>query len=341
MFSNVHVVVLVSAFAIAAVMGAVMSKTHFCTMGGVSDWVNMGDTGRMRAWVFAMAVALAGALVLEATGTVNLDAEVFPPYRASGFAWLRYLVGGFLFGIGMTPASGCGTRSMVRVGAGNAKSLVVLVIGAITAYWMMWTPLWAKVFHPWVTASTMSLQRHGVASQELSAVLAGMFGAQASPMLHLLVGAVVLAGMLAFVWKSPDFRGSRDNILGGAVVGLAVAAGWWLTGGPLGQSWKEFASFNMNVLPLRVQTQSYTYVSPLGDAVHYALDPANFSLLTFGMAGMAGIIAGSFVWAIATRTFRLEWFASWSDFAHHAVGGVLMGVGGVLALGCTIGQAIT
>ena len=78
MFSNAHAVVLVSAFAIAVVMGAVMNKTHFCTMGGVSDWVNMGDTGRMRAWVFAMAVALAGALALEATGTVDLDTDVFP-----------------------------------------------------------------------------------------------------------------------------------------------------------------------------------------------------------------------------------------------------------------------
>src|SRR5262245_28818586 len=168
-----------------------------------------------------------------------------------------------------------------------------------------------------------------------------MVSAEASAALHLAVAAAVVVGMLFFVWKSADFRGSRDNILGGAVVGLAIAAGWWLTGGPLGQSWKEFANFNMNVLPLRVQTQSYTYVSPLGDAVHYVLDPANFSLLTFGIAGMAGVIVGSFAWAMATRSFRLEWFASWSDFSHHAVGGVLMGVGGVLALGCTIGQAIT
>src|SRR5262245_16759920 len=239
MFSNTHLVVLLSAFAIAAVMGAVMNKTHFCTMGGVSDWVNMGDTGRMRAWVFAMAVALAGALVLEATGTVNLGAEVFPPYRASGFAWLRYLIGGLLFGIGMTLASGCGTRSMVRIGTGNAKSLVVLAIGAIAAYTMMWTPLWAKAFHPWVTATTIGLQRYGVPSQELSAVLAGMVGAQTTPLIHLAVGAVVVAGLLWFVWKSADFRGSPDNILGGAVVGLAVTAGWWLTGGSLGQSWRE------------------------------------------------------------------------------------------------------
>src|SRR5215510_14873332 len=121
MFGNTHLVVLLSAFAIAVVMGAVMNKTHFCTMGGVSDWVNMGDTGRMRAWVFAMAVALAGVLVLDATGTVSLDSDVFPPYRTGGFPWVRYLAGGLLFGIGMTLASGCGTRTMVRIGGGNAK----------------------------------------------------------------------------------------------------------------------------------------------------------------------------------------------------------------------------
>jgi len=130
MESHIHAIVLLSAFAIAAIMGAVMNKTHFCTMGAVSDWVNIGDTGRMRAWVFAMAVALAGALALEATGTVNLDKEVFPPYRNGAFAWLRYLVGGLFFGIGMTLASGCGTRTMVRIGGGNAKSLVVLAFGA-------------------------------------------------------------------------------------------------------------------------------------------------------------------------------------------------------------------
>jgi uncharacterized membrane protein YedE/YeeE len=341
MLSNVHAVILVSTFAIAIVMGAVMNKTHFCTMGGVSDWVNIGDTGRMRAWVFAMAVALAGALVLEATGTVDLGREVFPPYRSAGFAWLRYILGGLLFGIGMTLASGCGTRTMVRIGGGNAKSLVVLVVAAIAAYWMMWTPLWVNAFHPWLAPTIVDLQRHGVPSQELSAVLAGMFGAKTSPELHLWIGAAVVAGLLWFVWKSADFRGSRDHILGGAVVGLGVAAGWWLTGGPLGQTWKEYANFNLNVLPIRMQTQSYTNVSPMGDAVHYLLAPSNFSLVTFGMAGMAGVIVGSLVWALASRTFRVEWFASWGDFGHHALGGALMGVGGVLALGCTIGQAIT
>src|SRR5262245_55748016 len=99
---SVHVGVLAAVFVIAAVMGAVTQRTNFCAMGAVSDWVNIGDTGRMRAWVFSMAVALAGVVALESAGTVNLSAETFPPYRTANFAWLRYLVGGLMFGVGMT-----------------------------------------------------------------------------------------------------------------------------------------------------------------------------------------------------------------------------------------------
>src|SRR6185503_7016777 len=137
-------------FAIALVLGAVCQKTRFCTMGAVSDWVNMGDTGRMRAWVFAMAVALAGVVGLEAAGAVNLSGDTFPPYRTAHFAWLRYIVGGLLFGIGMTLGSGCGNRTLVRIGGGNVKSLTVFVVASVCAYLMMWTPVYEKAFYPWI-----------------------------------------------------------------------------------------------------------------------------------------------------------------------------------------------
>jgi len=337
---TIHHGVLAGAFAIALGMGAVMARTQFCTMGAVSDWVNIGDTGRMRAWVFAMAVATAGVLGLEAAGTVNLYAETFPPYRTAQFAWLRYVVGGLMFGIGMSLASGCGARTMVRIGGGNLKSVVVLCCGAVAAYALMWTPLFEKAVVPWVAPTTVNLARYGVASQELATVAAGMVGATPSPALHYVLGAAVVAGMLWFAWRSPDFRESRDHALGGATVGLAVAAGWWLTGGPLGRQWKDWADM-ATTIPARVQAQSYTYVSPMGDAARWLLDPANLSLVTFGVVALAGVIAGSFLHAVASRTFRVEWFASWGDFGNHAVGGLLMGAGGVIAMGCTVGQAIT
>ena len=337
---TIHHQVLLAVFLVAAVMGAIVNKTNFCTMGAVSDWVNIGDTGRMRAWVFAMVIALLGVLALEAAGIANLYAETFPPYRTASFAWLRYLLGGLVFGIGMTLASGCGNKTLVRVGAGNMKSLLVLVVAAIAAYLMMWSSLFEKAFVPWIAPTTLHLSQHGVPNQELSSVLAAMLGMPSAPWFHLLVGVLVAAGMLLFVFRSEDFRGSRDNILGGAAVGLAIVAGWWITSGPWGRRWKEYAEMAIDV-PSRVQVQSYTFVSPMGDSARYLVDPDNLLLVNFCVMALAGVILGSFVYALATRSFRLEWFASGGDFARHAAGGALMGVGGVLAMGCTVGQAIT
>lgn len=337
---TIHHQVLLAVFLIAVIMGAVANKTNFCTMGAVSDWINIGDTGRMRAWVFAMALALTGVIALEAGGVVNLSGETFPPYRTANFAWLRYLVGGLMFGIGMTLASGCGNKTLVRVGSGNLKSLTVLLIAMIASYLMLWTPFYEKLFHPWVSATAIDLAQRGVTTQEVGSVISGMFGMQPSRALNFAVAAAFAIGMFAFVFKSADFRGNADNILGGAVIGLAVVAGWYLTGGGPGQAWKEYADMATEV-PSRVQVQSYTFISPMGDSVRYLMNPGKLSLVNFGVMALAGVIAGSLLYALATRSFRIEWFASFKDFANHAVGGVLMGVGGVLSMGCTVGQAIT
>src|SRR5262245_49492204 len=238
---SVHVGVLAAVFAIAVVMGAVTHRTNFCAMGAVSDWVNIGDTGRMRAWVFAMGVALAGVVALEAAGAVNLSQPTFPPYRTANFGWLRYLLGGLMFGVGMTLASGCGNRTLVRIGGGNLKSLVVLVVFAISAYLMLWSPLFETAFRPWVAATTINLQAYGRATQELGTILAGMFGLALSKPFNLVISAVVAAAMLWWVFRSADFRGDPGHMLGGAVVGLAIVAGWWITGGAIGREWKEYA----------------------------------------------------------------------------------------------------
>ena len=337
---NVHHQVLLAVFAVAVIMGAVVNKTHFCTMGAVSDWVNIGDTGRMRAWVFAMAVALLGVIALEFTGTINLSGETFPPYRTANFVWPRYLLGGLLFGVGMVLASGCGNKTLVRVGSGNLKSLVVLLIGMAASYLMLWSPLFEKAFLPWLQPATLNLAKYGMPTQHAGDVISGLLGQLPSKANNIAVALMFAMALLMFVFKSKDFRSSRDNLLGGATVGLAIVAGWYLTGGPLGQSWRDYAEMATDI-PSRVQVQSYTFVSPMGDTVRYLLDPLKLSLINFGVVALAGVIVGSFLYAVATRNFRIEWFASTSDFVNHAIGGTLMGIGGVLAMGCTVGQAIT
>jgi len=338
---SIHLQVLSFIFLLALVLGAVMHATRFCTMGGVSDWINMGHKGRLGAWFFAIAVALAGVLVLEASNVIalqNRTLQMFPPYRTAQFAWLRYLLGGLLFGVGMTLAGGCSSRTLVRLGGGSLKALLVLAVVAVTAYFMLWTDFFQKAFLSWIAPTTINLARWGVPSQELGQLVAAPTGLGARAT-HLGLGFAVAVLLFFAVLRLRDFRSQWRDIAGGAVVGLTIVAGWVVTAGPLSERWGEYALLATEP-PIRIAVQSFTFVSPMGDTVNYVLNP-RFALVSFGVVSLIGVILGSAVYAVAARKFRVEWFASFSDFAAHVVGAVLMGIGGVLAMGCTIGQGIT
>lgn len=334
MDSLVGLPVLLGVFALALVLGAVAGKTRFCTMGGVSDWLNIGDTGRLGAWFLAIAVAILGATVLESLGVLSLS-ETRPPYRAAEFAPVRYLLGGFVFGIGMVLASGCPTKNLVRFGNGSFKALVALLAVGVCAYLMTQTDFYAVVFYSWLQYLNLDLGR----SQDLGSLLAGISGLDAA-LLRPLAGGLVAAAILAMVLRSVGFRARRDNLLGGLVIGLCIVGGWYLTGGPWGRQWQDEALW-LDRPPIGVGVQSFTFVNPTGEMLRFIGAGGAAYLLTFGVVAVCGVVLGALVQALATRRFRLEGFASGGDFLRHAGGGALMGVGGVLALGCTFGQGIT
>jgi uncharacterized membrane protein YedE/YeeE len=326
-FSEAHNMVLGLIFIIALIMGAVVNKTNFCTMGAVSDLVNIGDTGRMRAWIFAMAIAIIGIILLESFDILNVDASR-PPYRRSNFSWIEFMLGGFMFGVGMTLGSGCGNKTLVRIGGGNIKSVMVLLLISTCAYFML-NPfpgsdktLYSELFYGWTNPLTVSLSTN----QDIGAILGGF--ADIDPVtIRLVLGGLIAVGLLIFALKSTDFRGSFDNVLGGTVVGVAVLAAWFVTASLVTinvddelNSWTEYASddvwsmFEDSDRPRDVGVQSFTFVNPMGQLMRYAVNDFDKNYLTF---------------------------ASGSDFLNHFIGGILMGIGGILALGCTIGQAVT
>ena len=340
---TIHNWVLLGVFVTAMIMGAIVNKTNFCTMGAISDWVNMGDKGRFRAWLLAIGIAILGLVLLELSGRFEMPSDsskLFPPYRTANFAWLRYVLGGLLFGVGMTLGSGCGNKTMIRAGAGNIKSIFVLIIIALSAYLMLWTDFFSTVFMGWIGPTSIDLAEKSINSQGLADIVGGLAGMESTATLHTILGLLIGVGLLIFVFKSRDFRGNFDNILGGLAVGLAVLIGWYITGGSIGAAWREWADF-ADSTPSRVLVQSYTFISPTGDSVRYLLHPTLIENINFGIMALSGVIVGSFLYSIFTRRFRVEWFASFGDFVNHGVGGVLMGIGGVLAMGCTIGQGVT
>ncbi|HQU16010.1 MAG: hypothetical protein B7Z66_01210 [Chromatiales bacterium 21-64-14] len=331
--------VLLAVFLIAAVMGAVAYKTNFCTMGAVSDWVNMNDRGRLGAWLFAIVLAIVGVLILEGVGVAKFNSTL-PPYRTANFAVLRYIVGGFLFGIGMTLGSGCSFRTMVRAGAGNVKSVMVLVMIGIFSYLMTQTVFYEKLFYGWVSATTVDLAARGIPNQDLGQIVGGVLRVGHGGALETWIGALVALVLLVVILRWADFRSRFDNILSGAVVGLGVVAAWYVTAGPMGRAWQDAVAF-MDMPPKGVGAQSFTFVNPTGETLAYLMHPGNTRLVTFGVIALAGVVAGSLVYSVVTRKFRLEWFHSVTDFVRHMIGGALMGIGGVLGMGCTIGQGVT
>ena len=341
---EITTIILLWAFGLAVVLGVFANKTNFCTMGAVSDLVNIGDTGRMRAWVFAMGLAILGVMGLGYFGLndlslVSQNDTANPPYLTANFAWPRNILGGILFGIGMTFGSGCGNKTLVRLGGGNIKSVFVLLAIGIMAYLMIFTNFSYTAFLSWMEPAFIDLSNSDIENQGLGSVIAHFAGSD--PQSTTMVVAAVLGGLLVlWAFLSSDFRGNFDNILGGFIVAAVVVAAWWVTTGELGQELLEEAEM-MDERPFAIGAQSFTFVQPSGHLLRWAELSFDKSMLTFALVAGFGVVIGSFLYSLLFRKFRIEWFASWKDFFTHIIGGLLMGVGGVLAMGCTIGQAVT
>ncbi|MFN0301695.1 MAG: YeeE/YedE family protein [Burkholderiales bacterium] len=320
---STRLVVSIAGGVIGAVFGFIVERTNFCTMGAISDAVAMSDYRRARAWALAIAVAIVGTQGLQLAGWVDLQKSI---YLGSSLGWLGAVIGGLMFGFGMTLSGGCASRNLVRFGAGDVRSLIVLVVLGIFAY----MTLRGLISPPRVAlegATNIDLAASLFKSQGIPELLAGTAGL--SLVVVRVVATLVAAALLLwFCFKDADFRESPMHIVSGVGVGLVVVAGWWVTG-VLG-----FDEFE----PTR--PASLTYTAPVGNALVYLMTFTG-ATIDFGIASVFGAIAGAYVSALLRKSFSLAGFADRSDLFRNLSGAALMGVGGVMALGCTVGQGLS
>lgn len=336
--------VLLWAFGLAFILGVVATKTNFCTMGAVSDVVNIGDTGRMRAWVFAMGAAILGVMIAGALGYVDISLTASnetsnPPYRTAMLAWPRNLLGGLIFGIGMTLASGCGNKTLLRIGGGNLKSILVLFIMGFAAYLMIFTDVSYDFFIRWMEPAFVDLTSYDIEDQGLGSIISGVGGFDTATT-SLVVGAVLGVMLIQWALSSKDFTGSFDNMLAGVVVAAVIVAAWWVTTGEMGVELMDEVDM-MDERPYAVGAQAFTFAQPSAHLLRWIETGFSNQLVTFSLCASAGVVSGAFLFSLLTGKFRIEWFSSWKDFFLHVIGGFMMGIGGVLAMGCTIGQAVS
>jgi len=308
---------------IGFVFGAVVYRTNYCAMGALSDIHNFKDYRRLRAWILAAATALIGAKLLHGAGVVALERSM---YLAPAVNWFGYIVGGTMFGVGMVFAGGCPSRNLARAGGGDLRALITLMVLGLVAFMTiggLLAPVRAGLERATsVTAATSP-------TQGLGDLLSAFTGLTHGPA-NVVATALVAAAALVFCFASSRFRKSPTHIVSGVAVGLTVVAGWALTG----LAYDEMAARPAPPISL-------TYVRPVGDALQWLALYTATPMPGFGVASVFGALLGAFAAAVAMGRFRLATFSDASDTVRNLLGAVLMGVGGVMALGCTVGQAVT
>lgn len=327
--------VLWATFAVTFVVGWVMSRTNFCTMGAVSDIVNIGDWGRMKMWVGAIAVAILLTQAMQATGVIDVAQSI---YTGSRLIWLSHVVGGFAFGVGMVLASGCAGKNLIRIGGGSLKALVVFTVMGLAAY-MTLRGLFAvgRV----ATVDRVAIELAG--PQDLPHLIqrAAGFAEASLPQLNLVLGLVIGVALLVFCFARREHR-TLDVIGAALVVGAGVSAVWWISGS-LGHLAEDPRTLEETFLATNSgRMESLSFVAPAAYTLELLMFWSDASrTLSLGITSVIGLIAGAFVNALMSRGFYWEGFAGTEDTANHLVGAVLMGAGGVTALGCTIGQGLS
>jgi uncharacterized membrane protein YedE/YeeE len=324
-------VITLGAALLGAVFGYASQRSHFCTMGAVADILSMGSWTRLRMWVLAMVAALLGTTGLQALGWFDPAQSV---YAGATLPWLSLTVGGALFGAGMALAGGCGSKTLVRIGGGNLKSVVVFLVLALVSY-MTLKGLTAVARVRWLDPVALVL----AGPQDLPSLMARAGLAREGALWGL---TAVLAGAgLVFALVDREMR-RAEPLVASLVIGATVAAGWWLTAhvGHVMEHPQTLEEAFIGTYGNR--PESLSFVAPYAHSIELLTLWSDASRhVSFGVAVLAGVVLGAAGGAWRGGEWRLESFRDGPDLLRHLAGGALMGFGGVTALGCTIGQGLS
>jgi uncharacterized protein len=316
MDSAVNIAVL-AGLAIGLVYGSVGLLSGFCMMSSLRGWWAEGDGRLVRTYALAIGVAIAASQLLAARGLVDLGKSI---YLQPTFSAPLMFFGGLLFGYGMVLSNGCGSRALVLLGRGNLRSFVVVIVLGIFA---------AMTLKGLIAPARIAAVQVSQVTTKLTSVpaLLSIVGLNET-YARMVAASVISAALIIFAFAHAPFRRSPGQIAAGFLVGLLIAAGWFATG--------HLGADDFNPAPVA----SLTFVAPIADSLQYVMLSTG-STLNFGIATVGGVFAGSLLTALATGRFHWEGYQSPRHMLRSAGGAALMGTGGVMAFGCSIGQGLT
>lgn len=305
--------------AMAGLVGGVLlgfagGYSRFCTLGAIEDALYGQNYDRLRMWALALAVAIAAVFGLAAVGQIDLLSSM---HFTQKWNPLASITGGVMFGYGMALSGNCGFGALVRMAGGDLRSFILVLVMAISTYMALGGPTaWLRndLFPPEVAVG---------APQGLAHLIGNSLGL--SPVIPALGIAVIL---LVLAFSAGKFRRSRNQILGGVLVGAAITSGWWFT--------TYLSSHSFSVIPV----ESHTFTAPLGESLFYVMTSTGSSL-NFGIGSVVGVVVGAFIGALLKKRFRWEACDDHRELRRQILGAFLVGTGGVIALGCSVGQGLT
>ncbi len=286
---------------------------RFCTLGAIEDALYGADDRRLRMWGIAIGVAIIGAHMGATVGLLELQTTA---YLDRVWAPLATIIGGLMFGYGMALSGNCGYGALARLGGGDLRSFVIVLVMGLSAYFVMSGPLaHSRVWlFPVNTGATTP--------QGLSQLLAGLGIAP------LTTGLAIGGGLIALTLSSKDMRQSHSHIFWGTVVGLAVVSGW------IGTTW--IAQNGFEVEPI----ETHSFVAPIGDTIYYFMT-ASGNTLSFIVGSVLGVILGAALGSYSKGHFRWEACDDPRELKRQIFGAAIMGPGAILAVGCSVGQGIS
>lgn len=303
------------------VLGAMARHMAFCTFGAIEDVLLGQDFKRLRSWALAIATAIILVQLMRVYDIARIQ-ESF--YLTGDFGWPGAVLGGLMFGYGMSMVGTCGYGAIVRAAGGDMRALIAVIIIGCSAY-MTARGLTGVLRITLVEPFNGDLTFYG--GQGLPHVIGGLTGIPAHKLFPWVAG-ILSAGLALWVFSSREFRADRALVVGGLVVGATIAFGFFATG-YIGND-----DFDPQ------QVRSFTFTRPPGDTLVYLMTWSG-AHMTFAIGTVFGTFLGAFVVALAKGQLRMDAFDDAIEMRRHLFGAALMGIGGVLAVGCTVGQGMS
>lgn len=375
-FFSAWLFLLVSSFTLALILGATTQRTGFCTMGALSDWFNFNDKGRLKAWALAVAISVLAVGIFEYYNLLSPE-NSFPNYRSPVFLYAENILGGLMFGIGMTYASGCGNKTLVRIGEGDGNSFIVMIAMSLSVYYTI-NPLpnsehtiYSLFFYDWIRPLSFEFGH----TQDISSFITAVFTDWSHDETALGVSIVIFIALATWIFSN---KMKIENIISGILVGLCVSSLWYVSNNIQINYDEELYSTSTFINewdmvyevpedfpedidlatlapqnPNTFKQQSFTFINPIGNtfgvakaAVNNAIDPEEHPVesrlfLNIGVMAVFGVIIGAFLSNIIFSKWRPKFNRNPVTIIKNAVSGITMGIGGTMAIGCTVGQGIT